>query len=141
MRKYDYAILVLYIVAIVGAIMFILNISKLNNYYSEQGKKITDHEYISSLKIVDSDALIELYILQDTLEGRNWLMRGSIDAKNLETISLKSGDMEIKNLDKSFLMIVLEDDIPLEVSNSRHVKYLSDEEFEQKNHKFVSYEL
>ncbi len=135
MKKYDLALVALYIVIIIAVVNILDREQKWYGALLSQSSAITENQAIKAVVISNSDCSLDIYSLSQTApEGRTWAIRGSFDYEYLDNISIEDETLRIDGVGKGKLsaVIKLSDSLRLEIINSPNVRILTDEEFAEK---------
>lgn len=128
MKKYDIALVLLYILLVGSAYACVRY-----GYHKEQQlrmvyKEVVDNQDIDSIVIENVESKLEIFYAKEG-DDRNWKLRGWLNQNHLESLFIEDGVLHIQNLEKGKLAAMkVNRDIAIEIINSPRVEILSDEE-------------
>lgn len=123
MRKYDFYLLGLYVVAFVVALFIIFRVNYSEIKYKKEVEGLLKQK-IERVEIIDTEATINFYPLKgETTAKSNWYMIGSLKGYDeFKKLQIIDNILYIEGLDsRNFINIYLEDEIEVNIINAPNV--------------------
>ncbi|MFI3261323.1 MAG: hypothetical protein R3Y26_00290 [Rikenellaceae bacterium] len=132
MKKYDFALLSLYVVIVVSVFSYQRYIHNMKQQTKDMFLEVTNNQDITSIVIDNITERMEIFYTQET-DSDTWKIQGFVNQHNIDDLYIENGVLHIKNIKYGRLkQLKVNRNIPIEINNSPKVVILSDEELANK---------
>ncbi len=143
MKKYDFALVAMYVVIFVATFTYSYNGAVEISKYRGIASEVMQHQDIDSLIIRNSNANIDLLLLPDSLPSAvRWKCRIALDRNEVGCVDIVNNNLVIDSLMETqrragiVVALKLRGDIPVRIENSPNVEWTTVEEIVKYKHSY-----